>query len=201
MACEGQHDDEQDKRQVFTLSQETRTRLAQRFSATMEILDGESDRGAAIVGGALIEVAVDGALKKYLIPPYSKEDEFLDRDFSVALKIDLAHRVGLIRPKERRLLHQIRRIRNDFAHDPNSQRFDDSTIRDRVVNMCELSSDFLAVVVKGLREAAPLLGEMASPHAFVESVGARLAFQTVVALHCAGLEFLYGEIEPLQPLP
>jgi hypothetical protein len=71
MDREGKHSQEDDKREIFALSQETRARLAQRFSTVMEILDRESDRGAAIVGGALIEVAIDDALKKYLISAFS----------------------------------------------------------------------------------------------------------------------------------
>lgn len=187
------------------LSQETRDRLAERFAATANSLAAESDRGAGIVGAALVEVALDNALKRYLIPPIDQKDDLLDgRDFTFAMKIDLAHRTGLIRPHVRKALHQIRRIRNDFAHDPYHQGFEDTAVRDRVVNLCELTHDFLETIIETLRAHGQdkiLGGAMDDPsRALVRALGARGAFDVVVAIHCAGLEYMYGEVAPIQPL-
>jgi hypothetical protein len=179
--------------------------LADRFTVTWSLLGPESDRGAAIVGAALIDVALDNALKKYLIPPSDQGDDFLDgRDFTFAMKIDLAHRTGLIRPHVRKALHQIRRIRNAFAHEPHHQTFEDAAVRDRVVNVCELTHDLLKTVIETLRARGldEVVGVIVddTPRALVQSLGPRVAFDFVVALHCAGFDYIYDEVTPIQPL-
>ena len=51
---------------------------------------------------------------------------------SFSARIDLAYALGLIGKKAARDLHLIRKIRNDFAHDPKTIMFDD----DRVAKRC-----------------------------------------------------------------
>jgi hypothetical protein len=187
------------------LSQEIRSQLAERFSMTVGLLGSESDRGAAIVGAALVEVALDNALKKYLIPPSDQKGDFLDgRDFTFALKIDLAYRTGLIRPHIRKAFHQIRHIRNGFAHDPYHQGFGDAAIRDRVLDLCELTHDFIETLIETLRalnQGCIFSGAASgSSRALVQALGVRGAFDIVVAIHCAGLEYMYGDVEPIRPL-
>jgi hypothetical protein len=104
----------------------------------------ESDRGAAIVAAAMLDDALKSLLKKRLCPPASKDRSILERYDaplgSFAARIDAAQQLGLVSKHFARDLHLIRDIRNDFAHAPQSCRFDTSPTVDRVTAL-EKASD------------------------------------------------------------
>lgn len=90
----------------------------------------QSDRGAAILGGAYVESILEGAIKSKLVDlKLDGSQTLFDRIFkgygplaTFSSKIDLGFGLQLIGERSYRDLAIIRRIRNAFAHDlePNT---------------------------------------------------------------------------------
>jgi hypothetical protein len=99
-----------------------------RFHRTRIEMDTQTDRSAAILGGAFIDLALEDAIKTLLADKKVKnEGTLFELLFNTAnsplssfsAKIDLALALELIGPHTYDDLHIIRRIRNEFAHHLN----------------------------------------------------------------------------------
>jgi DNA-binding MltR family transcriptional regulator len=117
------------------------------FSSFFGAFRNEPDRAAAVLGAPYVEAALERLFRSRLIVDAPKE-LFKARgplsDF--AGKIDLAYSLGWIPESLRNDLHIVRRIRNDFAHDPNhTLSFSDPSVRDRINNF-SVRSQFEALI-------------------------------------------------------
>jgi hypothetical protein len=94
----------------------------------------ERGRGAVLVGVARLDTALDVLLKAALAPPRGSETLLhADRPLgSLGAKIALAARLGLIDPAVEQSLHQLRRLRNGFAHSTTPVRLADPPYCDRL---------------------------------------------------------------------
>jgi len=99
----------------------------------------ESDRASVILAAAMLDEALTTLLRGHLVPVAGAADSLLDGAYapisSFSAKIDLTHRLGLISTPFCRDLHVVRRIRNAFAHNLSGCSFDDSAIRNRVLEL------------------------------------------------------------------
>jgi mannitol operon repressor len=89
------------------------------FSAFLAEFQNETDRGAALVGAALIDDRLDRLLRSHLCD-CKATSELLDGGMapigSLSARIRLAHALGLIADHERAECDVIRKVRNAFAH-------------------------------------------------------------------------------------
>jgi DNA-binding MltR family transcriptional regulator len=118
-----------------------------RFAELKEILDGESDRGCALVATSFLDEALRAMLKRFLVADPSVE-ALLDRTLQSAdAKGKLAFALGLIAREELNDFDQVRSLRNEFAHLHTSIKFTD----DFVVKVCEAfeSSKWLESLLDG----------------------------------------------------
>jgi hypothetical protein len=96
----------------------------------------ESDRACVILSAAMMDTALEIALKTYFLPTGSSHDSLLEGQdaplSSFGARIDIAYRLGLISTKFHRDLHIIRKIRNDFAHDISGCSFENMSVRNRI---------------------------------------------------------------------
>lgn len=95
----------------------------------------ESDRAAVVVGAAFLDSLLERLLLRTLRPHAAGPDPLFDGDAPLSTfssRINLSHRLGLIDDELARALHLIRRIRNDFAHNPAECDLNTSPHRDRV---------------------------------------------------------------------
>lgn len=108
------------------------------FSEFLKEFQGETDRGAALVGGALI----DSRLKRILT------SHFIDHKISKQLlegaiaplgslnsRLKLCYSLGLITELEYKECNYIRKIRNEFAHQEHGLKFTDSPVREFTSNL------------------------------------------------------------------
>jgi DNA-binding MltR family transcriptional regulator len=99
-------------------------------------LDKESDRGAVLVAGAMLEEALAALLVTHFVANPTATDPLFDGPNaplqSFSAKIDAGYRMGLFSDRFCRDLHVIRRIRNDVAHRAAGCSFQDTSIADRV---------------------------------------------------------------------
>jgi DNA-binding MltR family transcriptional regulator len=84
----------------------------------IEELESQTDRGAAIIGAALLEERLEEAIRGCLLDNDGTDSLF--KPFQAAstfsAKIRLAYSLGLCGEQMYRDLNLIRQIRNDFAH-------------------------------------------------------------------------------------
>jgi DNA-binding MltR family transcriptional regulator len=95
----------------------------------------ESDRAAVILGAARIDLFLYNVIQHALHPSTSRSDELLDGDSPLSTfgaRIEIAFRLGLIDANLTRALHQIRKIRNSFAHESIGISLNSGAHRDRV---------------------------------------------------------------------
>ena len=113
----------------------------QDFTRFLSEFQGETDRGAALVGAALIDLRLSETLRAFMVSPKAAGD-LLDGGsaplgtFSSRIKATFS--LGLIDRHERTECDLIRKVRNEFAHQPHGITFADPKIE----ALCErLQSD------------------------------------------------------------
>lgn len=119
---------------------ETQKQLAD-LKQFAEDLRGESDRAAAVLGGAKLDLMLKEIIRKFLIPIDGAREELLENDgplgtFSARTK--MVYRLGLLQRDFVRALDLVRKIRNDFAHEVSGVQFDASPHRDRVTTLASM---------------------------------------------------------------
>jgi hypothetical protein len=92
----------------------------------------------------MLETALEQLIEAKLLPAPNKGRDILSAGPQAPLgtfsaKIDAAFQLGLISKPLARDLHLVRRIRNDFAHDPGELTFETPAVSDRVRALEELS--------------------------------------------------------------
>lgn len=111
------------------------------FSAFLNEFQAETDRGAAMVGAALLDQKLGETLRSFFVAGKGAT-ELLDGGSAVlgtfSARIKLAHALGLIDDFEQSECNLIRKIRNEFAHGIHGVGYADA----RITRMCEgLQSD------------------------------------------------------------
>jgi DNA-binding MltR family transcriptional regulator len=104
-----------------------------------EEFKGDSDRAAAIVGASYLDELLKEVLLDYLVEDTNKNDKELFSGngplSTFSSRINLSYRIGVISENERKMLHGIRGIRNEFAHKLSGASFTDESIKQRSLNL------------------------------------------------------------------
>jgi hypothetical protein len=98
-----------------------------------ETLTPETDRGCALMAAAYLDARLEGLLRASFVDS-SVADELLEPAKplgSFSSRIDAAFVLGLLGASERRDLHLIRKIRNDFGHNADPITFEFPAIASR----------------------------------------------------------------------
>ena len=113
----------------------------QDFTRFLSEFQGETDRGAALVGAALIDLRLSDTLRAFMVSSKAASD-LLDGGtaalgtFSSRIKATFAF--GLIDRHERGECDTIRKVRNEFAHQAHGLTFNDP----KILALCDkLQSD------------------------------------------------------------
>lgn len=111
------------------------------FSAFLNEFQAETDRGAAMVGAALLDQKLADTLRSFFVAGKSA-DQLLDGGSAplgtFSARIKSAHALGLIDDFEMTECNLVRKIRNEFAHGIHGTSYADI----KIANMCEgLQSD------------------------------------------------------------
>jgi DNA-binding MltR family transcriptional regulator len=116
-----------------------RKRKAEDLSGFLREFKGESDRGCALLGAALLEEYLRQLLKVFMVNESSEVEELISEQNSPLgsfyARTRAAFCLGLISPGTRSDLDIIRRVRNEFAHGLHGLSFDDTSISDRCKNL------------------------------------------------------------------
>lgn len=98
----------------------------------VKAFENESDRGAAVLAGSLIEHYLGIFLKSKMVDDQDI-DELFDNDgpFSTFYqRRESAYAFGFISNEQRKILRFIQKIRNHFAHNPHIASFDKPPVSD-----------------------------------------------------------------------
>ncbi|MBB5213307.1 hypothetical protein [Microbulbifer hydrolyticus] len=115
----------------------------QSINQDQEILEkefeGDSDRAAAIVGASYLDELLKELLIQFMVDDSSQNNKALFSGTgpisSFSARINLAYRFGAISKFEKKTLHGIRGIRNEFAHKLSGASFQEESIRQRSINL------------------------------------------------------------------
>jgi hypothetical protein len=101
-------------------------------TATVIEIEEQTDRAAAIVAGSYLEDFLAAMIRS----TFTQDDKVLNQFFNgmgplatFSAKIDMAYLLHLVDEDNRKRLHQIRRIRNEFAHDFSPLKFETLRMR------------------------------------------------------------------------
>ena len=112
--------------------------LTKRLQRIGEEIRTQTDRGAAIIGAAVVEESLTEAIRAQFAPGHQPQDDLLSGSGPAATfsaKSDLAFALGLIGPKTYRDLTLVRKIRNRFAHELEALSFEDQTVANRCTEL------------------------------------------------------------------
>jgi DNA-binding MltR family transcriptional regulator len=111
------------------------SREAKDVFAFRHTLNGETDRGCALMATAYLDDQLARLLRAYFADDVKAADELLENAdgplASFSGKIKLSYLLGLIGPSAKRELDLVRRVRNDFAHVHTPMSFDDDSMANR----------------------------------------------------------------------
>ncbi len=159
----------------------------------------ERGRGAVLVGVARVDAALEALLKAALAPPRGSETLFhTDRPLgSFGAKIALAARLGLIDAGVEQSLHNLRRVRNAFAHSTSEVRLADPPHSDRLRQSIALASrnPLWAPMQSILRKHMAERGDASQ----TENDPALADFVLLITILVAFLETGSSTVRPLQP--
>lgn len=109
---------------------------AELFKKYAIILSEESDKGAVLVASSVIEEALKELIQSRLLVSKSKNDLLFDGEgaplSTFSSRIELAWRIGVINDVHRDTLTIFRRLRNEFAHDVQTNSISDPQVVDRL---------------------------------------------------------------------
>ncbi|MBN3786188.1 MltR family transcriptional regulator [Burkholderia sp. Ac-20353] len=100
-------------------------------SAFLKELQEESDRGAALVGAALLDARLERLLLAHMLPGKVTTDLINGRNAPLgtfSARINACYALGLITISERHDLNLVRAVRNEFAHREHGITFSDEKI-------------------------------------------------------------------------
>jgi hypothetical protein len=108
------------------------------FSEFLKEFQGETDRGAALVGGALIDSRLKRILSSHFLDNKTSKQLLEGANAPLGLlssRLGLCYSLGMITELEYRECNYIRKIRNEFAHQEHGLKFTDSPVRDFAKNL------------------------------------------------------------------
>ncbi len=108
------------------------------LSRFLNLFNKESDRGAALIAASFLDNSLKEIIEVFLIKEKSSKeliDGFNAPIGSFSSRINLANSLGLLMEDEYKLLHSLRKIRNEFGHEWDEVTFDSQTIKSKIQNI------------------------------------------------------------------
>jgi DNA-binding MltR family transcriptional regulator len=154
------------------------------FETFLDEVRDESDRAAAILGGAVLDEILSQFIRSFLIDSPDAVQLLSDSGplGTFRARIDLAFALGLISKRIQRDLHLIRKIRNDFAHRPHGWTFGRPEIADRC-NEIDLMKQLKAEGTKLLAKDTPRARYIGAVGIYIMTFDARSRLVTRLEEH------------------
>lgn len=99
-----------------------------------EQMEADSDRAAAIVGGAIVEHFLNGAVTRARVGSVGSQPRSARRE-TFGGKISFARQIGLVSDEAHRDLISLKAVRNAFAHELRIDAFDEPSVQELCNNL------------------------------------------------------------------
>jgi DNA-binding MltR family transcriptional regulator len=155
------------------MSKEPTFRDPKEWSHFYDELKTESDRGCAVIGGAMIDQSLSQLIASFLVDDPPAVNYLLDPSgplVSQPTRARLAYCLGILSTKQRDDIIAIGKIRNKFAHNLNGATFE----QDEIKNECNKLRSYYDTYIPAL----PSDNSQATPRKF---------FQVAIAVLVQGL--------------
>lgn len=143
------------------------------FDRIHKELDEDSDRAVVIVATAMVDDALKELINAKLLPAKNKEHCIISNPSSplgtFSSRINACYQIGLISESMHRDLHILRKLRNDFAHNPFDLTFESSSVKSRVIELDKISNYLIRN-----KEARDNVASSGTRGDFIFSIGWRL---------------------------
>ncbi|GLS90098.1 hypothetical protein GCM10007916_11650 [Psychromonas marina] len=177
---------------------------ADTFKKYHKLISEESDRGAVILAGSILDVALETLIASYLLPSIKKEDKLINGAYaplgSFSAKIEMSYRLGLIRPRVLEQLQLFKKIRNDFAHRITDAQLSSEQNKGRMQEIINRTPDIEEAFVESINDAFIENEIIKDNKNLISLIGVRLSFDLLFASMCMSLERVSLDIERIQPL-
>ncbi len=166
------------------MNDEIEDQITQRVGKIITRIAVESERSAVILGLAIIDTLLEEYLKSIFINQSNGADNLFDPErplSTLSAKTTLAYRLGAISLEFESTLKHLRKIRNEFAHNVETESLSEQKHKDRIKEMMKLvKKDVLfSYIYRDLRKQIP--------------TAELVEFCTIVTIVCINLEL--GKIE------
>lgn len=163
--------------------------LVDDFEQLIEQFMEESERAAVILGTSKLESLLGELLNRHMVASYTSDDPLLKQDGPLGTfssRIYATYRLGLIDSEFAKVLHLVRKIRNEFAHEIKDSRLNASPHKERIR---ELSLFF---------QHTKIFDDVKNSY-FSDLSGISANYFTVISILIMRLETIIMKIEPVSP--
>ena len=165
---------------------------AELFSKYHALISSESDRGAVILAGSILDLVLEKLIVSFLLPPVKKEDKLISGAYaplgSFAAKIEMSYRLGLIKPQVLKQLQLFKSIRNDFAHRITDAELSSQENKSRMQEILNKTPDMESALLETYSKVFKEHEIKKDNNNLIALIGVRHAFNTLFACMCMSLE-------------
>ena len=166
------------------------------------LISSESDRGAVILAGSILDVALENLIVSFLLPPMKKDDKLVSGAYaplgSFSAKIEMCYRLGLVKAEIVEQLQLFKSIRNDFAHRITDAQLDSQNNKNKMQSILNKDPDLEEAFRVSLSNVFQKNGISRDSKNLISLVGVRCAFYLLFATLCMLLERMSLDIERIQ---
>ena len=172
------------------------------FTKYHVLISSESDRGAVILAGSILDVALEKLIASYLLPPVKKEDKLINGAYaplgSFSAKIEMCYRLGLIKRHILEQLQLFKSIRNDFAHRITDAQLDSQENKSRMQEILNKDPDMENALLTTCSKTFKQNGINRDNKNLITLIGVRYSFDVLFASICMALDRVSLDIERIQ---
>ncbi|WP_172591519.1 hypothetical protein [Shewanella xiamenensis] len=172
------------------------------FNRYYELISNESDRGAVILSGSILDEGLKELLQKRLLDSTNKDDPLFNIYGPLGTfdsKIELSFRLGLIKGSIRNQLLKFKSIRNDFAHKIDSGSLSDNKNTSRLLEILKDNPDMSFAFIDVIKKHKSIEGNFKCKHnELLNLLGHRNTFNFLFASICMLVNRIKLDIDKIE---
>ncbi len=167
-----------------------------------DLISQESDRGAVILAGSILDSGLEKLLQKRLVEPTNTDDS-LFKTFgplgTFDAKIEMSFRLGLIKVNIRDQLLKFKSIRNDFAHNIETCDLSNNKNTSRLLEILKDTPDISYALLETIKQKKSLTVESkCKHHELLKSCGHRNTFDLLFSSLCMLIERVRFDFDKIE---
>ncbi|MFT6925121.1 MAG: DNA-binding MltR family transcriptional regulator [Psychromonas sp.] len=169
------------------------------FSKYHILISSESDRGAVILAGSILDVTLENLILSFLLPPLKKADKLVSGAYaplgSFSAKIEMCYRLGFLKAHAVEQLQLFKSIRNDFAHRITDAQLDSEQNRSKMQGILNKNPELEEAFWESINKAFQDNGIVRDNKNLISLIGVRYSFDVLFSSLCMFLDRLSQDVE------